>query len=165
MKLSPIPVPDRLKIVQQTWGELYATFVLGHPAGSCFGRPRDVLKVLQLHLAGGVHDGIRLISREALAEMHTVQFADELSDTAKDGQEPAFQRWGLRPLMQGSDPAEQIHSWFSFHDQDKPDNLGHAGISMIIGTCVSSRDLAFILLTTDAPKPNEQTTVRNCGMA
>jgi CubicO group peptidase (beta-lactamase class C family) len=134
----------------------------GHPAGGCIGTIADALKVLQLHLNGGVWRGRRLLRADALAEMHTVQYARQIAQARASGQTPAHETWGLGPLLRGDGPATGSHDWFGFHNQNSPGIFGHAGIDTVIGVADPASQIGLFFVTTDSPRPPEKTVqVRN----
>ena len=137
---------------------------LGHPAGGCFGTVGDALKVLHLHLSGGVWRRKRLIPAKALAEMHAVQYRAEIEKARAAGTAPAHEPWGLGPLVRGDGPKTGSHDWFGFRDQPSPGVFGHAGIDTFIGVADPATSNALIFVTTDSPKPPEKTVPLRNGV-
>ena len=70
----------------------------GQPGAGCFGTLGDALTVLHFHLDVGVWDSKRLISREIMREMHTVQYAREIAAARAAGEKPKHEPWGLGPI-------------------------------------------------------------------
>ncbi len=110
-----------------------ATFRLGHPAGGAAGTILDILRVVQLHLDGGVWKGRRLIQPAAFKEMHTVQYAAEIAKDHAAGVTPRHEPWGLGWLLRGEGPKPGAAYWFGFGDNPHPSVFGHAGIDTILG--------------------------------
>lgn len=157
---APVALTPQPKTLPAT---LYEGLGLGgHPAGGCTGTLSDALRVLQLHLNGGTWRGRRLIQPEALAEMHTVQYARQIAEALAAGRQPAHETWGLGPLLRGVWPATGSHDWFGFHNQSAPGIFGHAGIDTVIGVADPSTGIALMFATTNSPTPPEKTVqVRN----
>lgn len=152
---APVAVTPRPK--ERPAGMRAAFGFAGHPAGGCFGAPADALKVLQLHLNGGTWDGKRLITREALAELHTVQYRKQIEQAAAEGRPPAHESWGLGILLRGAGPKAGGHQWFGFADQASPGVFGHAGINTVIGVADPATGGALFFASTDSPPSNEKT--------
>lgn len=136
----------------------------GHPAGGCVGTVADALKVLQLHLNRGTWRGKRLIKPDALAEMHTVQYAKQIEEARAKGQAPAHEPWGLGPLLRGEGPSTGSHDWFGFRNQTSPGIFGHAGIDTVIGVADPATGVALMFVTTNSPKPPEKTVLLRNGV-
>ncbi len=134
----------------------------GQPAGGCIGTIGDALKVLQLHLNGGMWRGKRLLARAALDEMHTVQYAREIAAARAAGKAPAHEPWGLGPLMRGEGAKSGSHDWFGFRDQNSPGIFGHAGIDTVIGVADPATNNALFFVTTNSP-PTSEATVALCN--
>ncbi len=134
----------------------------GQPGAGCFGTLGDALMVLHFHLQEGVWKSKRLISRDILHEMHTVQYAKEITAARAAGKKPKHEPWGLGPLLRGNGPACDAHKWFGFYDQTSSGIFGHAGIDTLIGVADLKTRVAFVFATTDSPKPADKTVlVRN----
>jgi CubicO group peptidase (beta-lactamase class C family) len=138
--------------------------ILGHPAGGAFGNAGDLLKLLQLHLNRGLWQGKRLIDEEALAQMHTVQYARQIEDSVSAGKPAAHQSWGLGILLRGNGPVDGGHGWFGMAGVTDGRVFGHAGIDTIIAVADPQRDAALVFLTTDAPKPPAKTPELRSGV-
>jgi len=131
---------------------------LGHPSGGAIARPSGMLKLLNLHLAGGVWNGKQLLQPAALAEMHRVQYQAEIDAALRDGKTPKHEYWGLGWLLRGA--AEE--SWFGFGNVASPRTFGHAGIDTVIGVADPDRDTALVFITTGSPgEPATTTRLRN----
>ena len=128
--------------------------MLGHPAGGSFARADDMLRLLNLHLAGGVWNGKRLIKKDAFAEMHRVQYAEEIKAAEAAGQVPPHEFWALGWLTRGTTTT----GWFGFGDTVSEEAYGHAGIDTVIGLADPASGLALTYLTTDNPKSGVETT-------
>lgn len=156
-KVSLVPVlqPDVLKQVK--YGDSYRFLgLLGHPAGSCFGTPADLIKVIQLHLSAGEWNGKTIVQPDVIQQMHTVQYAREIQQAIAAGKAPAHQSWGLGPLLRGTGPADAGHAWFGFGDRPSPGMFGHAGIATVMGVGDPALGVAIAFITTDAPKPESK---------
>jgi CubicO group peptidase (beta-lactamase class C family) len=129
----------------------------GHPAGGCFGTLRDALRVLHLHLSGGSWKGKSLLTPEAYAEMHRVQYAEEIAAAFSRGEVPRHDNWAVGWLLRGTGPARGGSGWFGFRDQQNPNIFGHAGIDTVIGVADPKTDVAFMFHTTRSPKSAEET--------
>jgi len=132
---------------------------LGHPGAGAFGRPIDALKLIQLHLNGGIWDGKALIKADALAEMHRVQFAPQIEQALAQGRKPQHEYWGLGWMLRG----RTERHWFGFGRNASENTFGHAGISTVIGVGDPGRDLGLVFITTDTPGDGQDDvlTVRN----
>lgn len=137
---------------------------LGHPAGVGFGTVADALKVMQLHLNGGVWRKKRLLSQKALAEMHRVQYHTEIQKALAAGTRPVHETWGLGPLVRGERGEIGAYDWFGFRDQTTPGIFGHAGIDTVIGVADPSTGSALFFVTTDSPKSSEKTVELRNGV-
>jgi len=126
---------------------------LGHPAGGCFGRAEDILRLLNLHLNDGVWKGKRLIEKAELAEMHRVQYATEIEVALAEGRAQMHEFWALGWLTRGTTTS----GWFGFGDTVSPRAFGHAGINTVIGVADPETDLALVFLTTNSPKSDPET--------
>jgi CubicO group peptidase (beta-lactamase class C family) len=127
----------------------------GHPGGGGFGRPEDMLRLLNLHLAGGVWNGKRLLAPEMFREMHRLQYADRIATATGRDERPAHENWGLGWLLRGD---SQEH-WFGFGNRVSPRTFSHAGINTVIGLADPETGMALVFLTTNSP-PTDQDTVR-----
>ena len=134
----------------------------GQPGAGCFGTLGDALTVLHFHLQEGVWNSKRLISREIMREMHTVQYAREIAAARAAGEKPKHETWGLGPLLRGDGPPCDALKWFGFYDQASSGMFGHAGIDTLIGVGDLKSRIALVFATTDSPKPADKTVpVRN----
>jgi CubicO group peptidase (beta-lactamase class C family) len=131
-------------------------WMLGAPGGGCFGTVGDVLRILHLHLNGGVWEGERLVEPDALAEMHTIQNHRQIELARAAGQTSGFEYWGLGWQLRG----ESTSGWFGFGRLASKRSFGHAGIDTVMTVADPERDLAIAFLTTDSPKPSDENTVR-----
>lgn len=159
---APVALTPQPKEVPKRLAEAFQ--FAGHPAGGCFGTVDDALKVLQLHLNGGMWKGKRLVSAGALAEMHTVQYRKEIEQARAAGTVPAHEPWGLGPLLRGEGPAGGGHAWFGFRDQTSPGVFGHAGIDTFIGVADPVKGTALVFVTSDSPKPPDKTVPLRNGV-
>lgn len=125
----------------------------GHPGGGCFARVDDMLRLLQLHLNGGVWKGKRLIKKDAFEEMHRVQYAAEIEAAIAAGKKPAHEYWALGWLTRGKTET----GWFGFGNVVSEQAYGHAGINTVIGIADPATGLAMAFLTTDVPKSDAET--------
>ena len=131
---------------------------IGHPAGGCFGTVDDMLRLLNLIVAGGKWHGHRLIKPEPLKEMLTVQYAVEIAKAVNDGKAPAHEPWGLGWLVRGTAPRCEGGPWFGFGDSKSPTLFGHAGVETVYGDGDPARDLAFVFIMTDKPRDATEAT-------
>jgi CubicO group peptidase (beta-lactamase class C family) len=147
------PIP---KTVEAAFG--YA----GQPGAGCFGTLADALTVLHFHLQEGTWNSKRLISREIMHEMHTVQYSREIAAARAAGEKPKHETWGLGPLLRGDGPPCEALKWFGFYNQKSSGLFGHAGIDTLIGVGDMKSRIALMFVTTDSPKPTDKTVpVRN----
>jgi CubicO group peptidase (beta-lactamase class C family) len=120
---------------------------LGHPSGGVFGRPHDILKLLNLHLNKGIWNSKTLIKPDALAEMHRIQYQKEIDAALASGENPKHEYWGLGWNLRGA----TNESWFGFGSVASSRSFGHAGIDTVIGVADPERDIALAFLTTASP--------------
>ncbi|RKX38220.1 MAG: hypothetical protein DRP64_16045 [Verrucomicrobia bacterium] len=128
--------------------------MVGHPGGGGFARAEDMLRLLNMHLNGGVWNGKRLIGKDAFAEMHRVQYAKEIEAAVAAGKAPSHEFWALGWLTRGTTKT----GWFGFGDTVSEDTYGHAGIDTVIGLADPKSGLALTYLTANSPKSVEETT-------
>jgi len=121
--------------------------LLGHPAGGIFGTPHAMLKLLNLHLEGGVWQGERLLAESEVAEMQRIQYAEAIARAKAEGRTPTHENWGLGWLVKGDSP----NGWFGLGERLSPQAFGHAGIDTVIGVADPATGLALACLTTDSP--------------
>lgn len=136
-----------------------------HPAGGCFGTIADALKVVELHAARGVWKGRQLLTPAAWAEMHRVQYADQMAAAIASGKPVTHEPWGLGMLIRGSGPRQGGHDWFGLGELTSPTAFSHAGIDTVIGVGDPATGAALVFVTTNSPKPNEETSPLRCGVA
>jgi CubicO group peptidase (beta-lactamase class C family) len=129
--------------------------LLGHPAGGCFGKVEDVLKVLRLNLNEGVYNGKRLISKKEMQEMHRVQYEKQIAEAESKGVAPTHEPWGLGWLIKRN----LKDHWFGFGEKTSPRTFGHAGIDTVLTVAEPESDFALVFLTTNSPKSPEGNTV------
>ena len=131
---------------------------LGHPSGGALGRPDDMLRLLNLHLNNGQWNGKSLISRDALREMHRVQYQSEIDADLAAGKNLRHEYWGLGWNLRGT----TSESWFGFGNVASSRAFGHAGIDTVIGVADPENDVALVFLTTASPGEASTTTrIRN----
>lgn len=128
----------------------------GHPGAGCFGTLPDVLAILHLHIKGGVWKSKTLISRQALDEMHRVQFSNEIEIARSAAKQPSHGSWGLGPLIRGSYPADYEHRWHGFFNQSSPEVFGHVGIGTILGVGDLESRVALVFATTHWVSPDDK---------
>ncbi len=121
--------------------------LLRHPSGGAFGRTRDILKLLNMNLNGGVWKGRALLQPNALEEMHRIQYREEMDDAIEAGRKPTHEYWGLGWLHRGN----AKDSWFGFGDLASPQAFGHAGIDTVIGVADPTRGVALAFITSASP--------------
>jgi CubicO group peptidase (beta-lactamase class C family) len=154
---TPVALVPQPKELPSRYG-LFGEALLGQPAGGCFGRFVDVLKVLNLHINKGVWRGKTLIKPDAFKEMHTVQYAREIEQAVAAEKTPVHDSWGLGPLLRGTGPAAPGLAWFGFVNQTGPRIFGHAGIDALMGVGDPDQDLAIVFMTTNSLNWPEQGT-------
>lgn len=149
--LAVTPKPDRLPVpLDYGW--------LGHPGVGAFGRNIDALKIIQLHLNGGVWNGQALLRPETLAEMHTRQFDRQIAEAEKEGRKPSFEFMGLGLGQRGTTTS----SWTGFGSRVSDRAFGHAGIGTVMGIGDPVSGLALMFMTTDEPKKGKDVVaIRN----
>ena len=146
---TPVALVPQPKELPSRYG-LMGEAILGHPAGGCFGRFVDVLKILNLHVNKGAWQGKALLKPEAYQEMHTVQYAREIEQAVAAGRTPVHEPFGLGPLLRGTGPATPTLGWFGFADQKGPQIFGHAGIDTLMGVGDPDQSLAIVFATTNS---------------
>lgn len=127
---------------------------LGHPGAGCFGTVADAQRLLNLHLQKGEWQGQQIIKPTAFAEMHRVQYAQQINQAQQHGQLPQHEYWALGWLTRGATTT----GWFGFGDRAAESSFGHAGIDTVMSVADPERHLAITFLTTDSPHPSEDTT-------
>jgi CubicO group peptidase (beta-lactamase class C family) len=149
--LAIVPQPDELPFPLDVDHMPYA----GHPAGGCFGRMADIMKLMQLHLNRGVWRGERLIEEAAWEEMHSFQYAGEIAAAQAKGEPPSHEYWGIGWLLRG----ETQEGWFGFGDQVSEKAFGHAGIDTVMTVGDPETGLAIAFTTTDS-LPSQEDCIR-----
>jgi CubicO group peptidase (beta-lactamase class C family) len=157
---TPVALTPQPKDLPKTLADHFQ--YAGHPAGGCLGTAADALKVLELHLHGGVWRGKRLLKTETLREMHRVQYQPQIDAARVAGKPVTHEPWGLGPLMRGPGPKGGGHDWFGFRDQTSAGIFGHAGIDTVIGVADPVGKRALMFITTQSPPSSEKTvSLRN----
>ncbi|MHB1355663.1 MAG: serine hydrolase domain-containing protein [Anaerolineae bacterium] len=146
--LTPQPAELPCILGPQTYG------ALGHPGAGCFGTSADAQRLLNLHLQQGVWQGKQIIQPAAFAEMHRVQYAQQINQAQQTGQTPAHEYWALGWLTRG----KTTSGWFGFGERASEASYGHAGIDTVMSVADPERNLAITFMTTNSPKPSEETT-------
>lgn len=146
---TPVALVPQPKELPSRYGLMGET-ILGQPAGGCFGRLVDVLKILNLHVNKGAWQGKALIKPDAFKEMHTVQYAREIAQAVAAGKTPVYEPFGLGPLLRGTGPASPTLGWFGFADQKNAHIFGHAGIDVLMGVGDPDQNLAIVFMTTNS---------------
>lgn len=159
---APVALTPQPKDLPKTLADHFQ--YAGHPAGGCLGTAADALKVLELHLHGGVWRGKRMLKPETLAEMHRVQFQKQIDEARAAGKAPTHEPWGLGPLMRGPGPKGGGHDWFGFRDQTSAGIFGHAGIDTVIGVADPVGKRALMFITTQSPPSSEKTVALRNGV-
>ncbi|MGV3722842.1 MAG: serine hydrolase domain-containing protein [Actinomycetota bacterium] len=159
---APVALTPQPKELPKTLADHFQ--YAGHPAGGCLGTAADALKVLELHLHGGVWRGKRLLKQETLAEMHRVQYQKQIDEARAAGKAPTHEPWGLGPLMRGPGPKAGGHDWFGFRDQASPGIFGHAGIDTVIGVADPVGKRALMFITTQSPPTSPKTVELRNGV-
>jgi len=126
---------------------------LGNPAAGAFGRPADMLKLLNLHLNKGTWNGRQLIQPEAYEEMHTVQYENEIREALAKGRQPQHEYFGLGWLLRGATE----EGWFGFGNVASERSFGHAGIDTVMAVADPDVNAALVFLTTASPGDAEAT--------
>jgi len=134
---------------------------LGHPAGGCFGKVTDIMKLLHLHLAQGAWQGRQLIAEDAWREMHRLQYQEQIDAARRNGYRPVHEYWALGWLLRGA----TAEHFFGFGDCMSERAFGHAGIDTVMTVADPATGLAVAFLTTDSPKPEKDTTRLRCTAA
>ncbi len=136
----------------------------GQPAGGCFGTAADAMKVLRLHLNGGVWRGKRLLAEAGLQEMHRIHYGPQIRDARAAGRPPVHEPWGLGMLVRGEGPPMGGHGWFGLRDQGGPRVFGHAGIDTVIGVADPDTGRAVVFISTASPPTSERTVALRNGV-
>lgn len=137
----------------------------GHPAGGCFGTIADALKVVELHSAKGLWRGRQLLTPASWAEMHRIQYADQIASAQAAGKPATHEPWGLGMLVRGPGPRQGGHDWFGLGELESPTAFGHAGIDTVIGVGDPATGASLVFVCTNSPKPNEETSPLRTGVA
>jgi CubicO group peptidase (beta-lactamase class C family) len=127
-----------------------SSICLGHPGAGCFGKIEDVIKILQLHLNHGVWNGIAIIDREHISEMHSVQYENCILEAEKSNLEPKHEPWGLGMLIKRN---LKDHG-FGLGNLTGETAFGHAGIDTVLAVADPSHQLAVAFISTDSLKTN-----------
>jgi CubicO group peptidase (beta-lactamase class C family) len=159
---APVALTPQPKDLPKTLREAFP--FAGHPAGGCMGTAADALKVLQLHLDGGMWKGKRLLKEQPLRDMHTVQYQKEIDAARAAGTAPVHEPWGLGPLLRGPGAKSGAHDWFGFRDQSSAGVFGHAGIDTVIGVADPLGERAVVFITTQSPPSSEKTVALRNGV-
>lgn len=153
----PVPQGGTLEERRETFAQVRRQYA-AHPGAGVIASPRDVARLLLMHLADGQFNGRRILSREWVRRMRTVQFARERAAAQARGEWPAHEPWGLGWMVRDT----LRDHWFGFGTGTSPAAFGHAGISTVIGIADPALDLAYVYATMDAPKvENDALTHRN----
>jgi CubicO group peptidase (beta-lactamase class C family) len=138
--LALTPQPDELP-----WPVTPSHFShLGHPGGGIFGRPDDIIKVLQLHLDGGVHDGRVILDAELLAEMHCVRHRNAILEANTQNRAPDYEPFGLGWRIK----LNQQNDGYGLGNGTPEGAFGHAGIWTVMGVGLPQKQLAIAFVTT-----------------
>jgi CubicO group peptidase (beta-lactamase class C family) len=139
VRSSPPPEPDQVHY---------------HPAGGYFTRVDDILRVLHLHLDGGVHGDRVVLPDAAVREMHRAQYGDEIEAARRKGEEPVHEWWAVGWLLAGScEPSwatAAVAAWFGLSRTPTAHAFSHAGTSTVLGIAEPSTKVAVGLGTTAA---------------
>lgn len=137
--------------------ESVSPWALGHPGAGVFGMIGDVIRVLELHLNGGVWEGKVIIEPDELKEMHRVQWENEMVRAEQAGVDREHAPWGLGWMLRRHWGAD--HS-FGLGTVTSPRTFGHAGISTVMAVGEPERQVALAFITTDAPNTPGSTVAR-----
>lgn len=140
-RLALTPKPERIP-----WEVEYGW--LGHPGVGCFGRVIDALKVIQLHLNGGIWNGRVLLEPRTLALMHQSQFDRQIAEARARGEKPEFEFTGLGLGLRG----DTTSSWSGFGSLASPRAFGHPGIGTVMAIGDPDRDVGLMFMTADEPE-------------
>jgi CubicO group peptidase (beta-lactamase class C family) len=159
-KVAIVPQPPAARPLPKTPETAFG--YAGHPGAGCFGTLPDALRVMQFHLQWGIWGSKQLISKDIFNEMHRVQYEQEIGEARAAGRQPLHEPWGLGPLLRGPYSASHSHSWHGFYNQAAAGIFGHSGISTLTSVGDLESRIAFVFVTTDAPRPaNKVVEVRN----
>jgi len=131
--------------------------LIGHPGGGCFGTARDMLKVVQLMVSGGIWKGKALIHPDEMDQILEVQFAGERRTAEQQKTEPAHEPWGLGWMIRDG----LRNHGFGLGNTTSDGAFGHAGISTVHSVADPATGLALLYLSTDQPEGVEVANYRN----
>jgi CubicO group peptidase (beta-lactamase class C family) len=113
---------------------------------------------MNMHAYKGVWQGRVIMQQSVWAEMHTVQYAQQIASAIAAGNTPAYDSWGLGPLIRGTGPALAADAWFGFMNQPGPNIFGHVGIDTTMAVGDPDQELAIVFMTTNSPNPSARAT-------
>ena len=146
---QPTELPATLRSVS-VWAK-------GQPGAGVYGRPEDMIRLLQLHLNRGVWNGQVVIRQDEWEEMHRIQYEAEIARAEQAGVPPVHEPWGLGWMIRRN---LGVENWFGLGSVTSPQTFGHAGIDTLIGVGEPERQTALAFITTNSPNPSGPNTAR-----
>jgi CubicO group peptidase (beta-lactamase class C family) len=131
---------------------------MGHPGGGIFGRLEDIIKVIQLHLNGGVWDGQVILGREQVAEMRRVRHRTEILEALAQDRTPDYEPYGVGWRIK----LNQQDDGFGLGNRTLEGAFGHAGVGTVMSVGIPQKQLAIAFIITHPVATFEiQTRIRN----
>lgn len=131
--------------------------LIGHPGAGCFGAARDMLKVVQLLVGGGMWQERALIHPDEIQQLLKIQFASERRHAEQQHTEPVHEPWGLGWMIRDT----LRNHWFGLGHTTSDRAFGHAGISTVHSVADPATGLALLYLSTHPPEEVEVAAYRN----
>jgi len=138
-RVAEVNVPPEMRDSDWGWNSDYWR-AFGAPWGGLLSTAGDLFRFLQMFLNGGRYGGVRVLS-PATVEAMTRNVTATMPDLPERIRRT--ESWGLGWRIQTT------LGWEFFGDLASPGTFGHAGATGTVVWADPSRDLAFVLLTTD----------------
>ena len=130
----------------------------GHPGGGVFGHLEDMIKILQLHLNGGVWNGRVILDAGNVAEMQRVLHRTAILEAQANLRTPDYEPYGVGWRVKLS----QENDGFGLGNGTAEGAFGHAGIGTVMSVAIPQKQLAIAFISTNAPASFiTQTRIRN----
>lgn len=122
--------------MELTNGQSFLTGI--HPSANIIGTAREASRFMQMLLAGGKLDGVRVLQEATIKRAIT-----EVTPTQLDGTFGLPMSYGLGTMMGGR--------WFSMFGTDTQGAFGHLGMSNVVVYADPRRELAVAFLNSGKP--------------
>lgn len=131
--------------------------IQGHPSGGMAGTLADITAVLEHHLA----------DPSRYAEMHRLQYRDQIEQARAAGQPPTHETWGLGWLLRGTNeadwPTNIVNWWFGLGAHGSPATFSHAGGASCLGIADPATGVAVAVVATETPETMDAVTLRTAA--